>query len=146
MNCSDMIWTEELIRLFVAGTGKPQHDFGFAGATPENTWLDTQSRPSNKVGSPFGLNNGRLVTLWVGNELLAAYQIKIYYHYGDEVGLTLLKTLNVPNTSRTKVFTLSDIGTVSVPNGCQIAARIGTITGTPTPRNTGCIATILGTT
>ncbi len=57
-----------------------------------------------------------------------------------------LVTLNIPNTARTKTFNVSDFGSISVPQGCQIAARIGTVTGTPIPRNTGVHATIIGST
>lgn len=144
LNCDDIAITEELIRQLVASAGKPSYQFGLSGSNPANSWLDAAGKPSNKTGIPFGLNNGKLIEVWVGNELLAAYEIKIYYHYGDETGLTLLKTLNVPNAARTKTFTITDIGDVSVPSNCQIAVRVGSITGTPNPMNVGVHATILG--
>lgn len=144
MNCDDLAITEELIRQFVANAGKPSYSFGLAGSAPSDSWLDSDGRPSNKCGIPFGLNNGKLSEVWVGNELLSAYQIKVYYHYGDEIGMTLLTTLTIPNTARTKTFDTDDFGDISIPTDCQIAMRIGTVTGTPQPRNIGVHATILG--
>jgi hypothetical protein len=144
MRCDCLAIIEEFSQLAIAGSGKPSCDFGKGGATPALTWLNTQGRPSNKVGVPFGLNNGKLIEVWVGNEILTQFDVGVYYHYGDEVGLTLLKTLTVPNTARTKTFDLSDIGDVNVPKDVQIGFRILTVPGT-IPQNTGSYVIIRGT-
>lgn len=145
LKCDDLAIIEELLQQLIANSGKPSYAFGKAGQNPENTWADSHGRPSNKVGIPFGLNNGKLIEVWVGNELLAEFDIEIYYHYGDEIGLTLLKTLHVPNTDRTKTFDVVAIGDIDVPNGCQIAVKVGAVTGTTSPRNIGVYAIITGT-
>jgi len=145
LKCDDLAIIEELLQQIVASSGKPSYSWGQAGANPAGTWLDSHGRPSNKVGIPFGLNNGKLVDLWIGNENLAAFTVGIYYHYGDEIGLTLLTSVVVPNTARTKIFTVADFGTIVVPKNVQLAVKVISVTGSPNPQNTGAHATITGT-
>jgi hypothetical protein len=145
LKCDDLALIEELLQQVVANSGKPSYAFGVGGNAPAGTWLNTHGRPSNKVGVPFGLNNGLLIDLWVGNESLVAYDVGLYYHYGDEVGLTLLTTVSVTAAARTATFTVSDFGTVAVPTDCQIAAKIESVV-TTSPKNPGIHATITGTT
>ena len=136
--------SEEIARQFVAGSGKPTFSFGIGGAAPALTWLDGDGRPSNKTGIPFGLENGKLIEIWCGNDSLLAYDFSLYYHLGDEVGLTLLKTVSVADTARTGTFDVVDIGNVSVPKDVQIAARIQSVVS-GNPKNVGAYAIITGT-
>lgn len=140
-----LAFIEEYVHLGTASVGKPSYSFGYAATANALTWLEhTSGVVSNKTGLPFGLNNGRLVELWVGSDALRTYDISIYYHSGDSVGLTLLKTVSIPNTDRTKVFSLADLGTVVVPKNKQIAVQISSVTGT-NPKNLAVHATITGT-
>lgn len=142
--CETIILIEQHVRLITAGSGKPTYDFGLKGAATALTWLDTQGRPSNKTGIPFGLSNGKLVEIWCGNEDLVEYEFSLYHHEGDEVNLTLLKSVTVPAAARTKVFSVADIGDIDVPKDVQIAARVTAVTAA-NPRNVGAYAIITGT-
>lgn len=143
LKCDDLALVEELIKQISANSGKPSFAYGKGGANPDLTWLDSHGRPSNKVGIPFGLNNGKITEIWVGNELLVEYDIGIYFHYGAEVGLTLLKQVTIPATARTKTFDVADFGDILVPVDCQVAVRVLDPVGIP--RNAGVHLTIVGT-
>ena len=142
--CEQQILMEQHTGKAIGGSGKPTYSFGIGGAAPAGTYLDGDGRPSNKTGIPFGLDNGELIEIWVGNQLLVAYDFSVYYHLGDEIGLTLLKTVSVPAGARTALFTVADIGLVTVPKTVQIAARVETVVST-SPRNMGAYAIIKGT-
>jgi hypothetical protein len=142
--CETQILIEQHTSKAVGGSGKPSYAFGISGSNPAGTWYDSHGRPSNKVGIPFGLDNGELIEIWCGNELLVEYDFSLYYHLGDETGLTLLTTVTVPAAARTKLFTVADLGLVTVPKTVQIAARVETVPGT-NPRNCGAYAVIKGT-
>lgn len=142
--CDHLAHIEEIAKQIIASAGKPSYTFGRDGNHPDGTWLDADGKPSNKVGIPFGLNNGTLIELWIGNENLTEFTVGLYEHEGDEVNLTLLASVTVPNTVRSKIFTAADFGSVSVSKGFQIAAQVISSVG-GVPRRTGCHATILGT-
>lgn len=145
ISCNDLAHTEELIRQISANSGKPSYSYGYSSTASNLTWLEHGPKvPSNKTGIPFGLNNGQLTFLWIGNSELVAYNISVYWHDGDEVNLTLLKTVTVPNTARTKTFDVTALGTIIVPKDKQIACRVTDVPGS-NPRNIGLHATIIGT-
>ena len=141
--CDHLAHIEEIVRQLLAASGKPTYSAGRASANTDGTWLDDQGVPTNKTGIPFGLNNGLITEIWVGNELLREFDIHIYYHLGDEVGLQLLTTVTIPNTDRTKTFSAVDIGIVNVPKDVQIAFQVDNAVG-GSPRNTKVHATITG--
>lgn len=143
ISCTTLAHIEEMAKALIAASGRPSYSFGRDGNHPSLTWLDADGKPSNKVGIPFGLNNGQLTELWVGNELLVAYDLTLYHHLGDEVSLTSLVTVSMPAGVRTKRFTISDFGIITVPKDVQIAAQISSVVST-NPRRTGCHATIIG--
>lgn len=144
--CSELAHIEELVKQIAANSGKPSYAFGRGSTVTTDSWLFAgNSVPSNKTGIPFGLNNGKLTYAWIGNELLVAYDVKVYYHTGDETGLTLLTTLSVPDSSRTATFDITDFGTVNVPNNVQIAVLVNNIVST-NPKNVSVHLTITGTT
>jgi hypothetical protein len=142
--CETLILIEQHVKLINQGSGKPSYDFGASGAAPALTWLDSHGRPSNKTGIPFGLDNGKLIEIWVGNELLVEYEFSLYWHEGDETNLTLLKSVTVPAANRTATFDQAAIGDIDVPKDKQIAGRITAVTAT-NPRNVGAYAIITGT-
>ena len=143
LKCTIIALIEQFATALIAASGKPSYVAGRGGANPDLTWLDDQGVPTNKTGIPFGLNNGLLKELWVGNELLTQYEMKVYWHDGDEVNLTLLKTVTIPNTARTKTFNAVDLGIVNVPKGVQIAFQVDNSVG-GAPKNTKVHATITG--
>ena len=97
----------------------------------EGTWLDSGGIPSNKTGIPFGLANGVLDGVWVGSSTLSEYDISVYWHDGDETNLTLLTTVSIPNTDRTKVFDSVALGSIPIPQDVQLATRIVNIVSAP---------------
>ncbi len=141
--CEHIAIIEQLAKSQVAASGKPSYSFGRDGNHPAETHLDANGKPSNKVGIPFGLNNGLLIDAWVGKELLVAYDLEIYYHLGDEVGITTLTTVSLLAGARTKIFTPADFGIVAVPKNVQIGCKIASVVST-NPRRNGVHLTILG--
>lgn len=128
----------------IANSGKPSYAFGRGSTVTEDTWLYSgNSVPSNKTGIPFGLSDGVLTYAWVGNELLVAYDVEIYWHEGDETNLTLLATLSVGAGSRTATFDIGDFGLVLVPQDKQIACFVTNVSST-NPRNVSVHLTIAG--
>lgn len=144
--CERLAFLEELVIQAIASSNKPPYVWGRPGSHPDGTYLDSNGVPSNEVGIPFGLSNGELKQLWVGNKLLTSFDITLYHHLGDEVSLTSLTTVTVPAAARTKIFTPTDFGLVTIPKDVQLAARV-TSSGAPTnPRSTKVYAIITGTT
>lgn len=143
LDCTIIAFVEQQITKSLAAAGKPSYAWGRGGANTDGSYLDNHGVPSNKVGIPFGLNNGLLTELWVGNELLAEFDINIFHHLGDEVSLTLLTTVTVPAAARTKTFNAVDLGVVNVPKDVQIACQVVNATA-GSPRNTSVHATITG--
>ncbi len=145
INCNDLAHIEELVKQIAASSGKPSYSYGYSSSAPLNTWLEHGPKiSSNKNGIPFGLNNGQMTEIWVGNSQLVQFDITAYWHLGDEVSLTALTTVTVPNTARTQTFNVSDFGVVSVPKDVQIAFRVTDVPGA-NPRDIGLHATIVGT-
>jgi len=142
--CETQILIEQHTGKAVGSSGKPSYDFGIGGGAPALTWYQSHGRPSNKTGIPFGLDNGELFEIWCGNQDLVAYDFALYYHLGDEVGLTLLTTVSVPAAARTKLFKVADFGLVTVPKDVQIAARVASVAA-GSPKHPGAYAIIKGT-
>jgi hypothetical protein len=143
LGCETIAVIEEYIKQVSASSGKPSYQFGRASTVNVNTWLDSNTIPSNKTGLPFGLKNGLVADIWIGNELLVEYDVSLYYHLGDEIGLNLLTSVTVPAAARTNIFTVADFGLVLIPQNVQIAARVTAVPGT-NPRNVSIHATLIG--
>lgn len=143
--CEIMAYVEEYVKQLTALSGKPSYQWGRASTVTVSTWLDNNAIPSNKTGIPFGLNNGLLSEIWVGNEDLVAYDITLYWHLGNETSLTALTTVSVTAGARTKTFNVSNFGVVSIPKDVQLATRVTAVPGA-NPKNVSIHATILGTT
>ena len=144
LSCNQLAHIEEFTGSALASSGKPSYSYGRASTVTVGTWLDGGNNiPSNETGIPFGLNNGALAELWIGNKNLVEYDISVYHHLGDEVGLTLLTTVTVPAAARTKVFKIIDFGVVSIPIGVQLAVQVTAVPGS-NPRSIAVHATVLG--
>ena len=75
-------------------SASPGYAFGRSGNRVANDWLNIYGQiRSNRTGIPFGLNNGRIIEIWAGNEDINTFDITIYEHQGDSVGLTSLTTV-----------------------------------------------------
>ena len=98
--------------------------FDRTGTNNVNDWLKAGNLFSNVVGWPFGLANGTVNGIWIGNENLSTFDIDIYEYEGDEVNLTNLVTVSVGVAARNAFFDVSDFGVVNITQGYQLAARI----------------------
>ena len=101
-------------------SSNPGYAFGRGGNVPANAWLNSEGIPSNKTGIPFGLANGSLEGIWVGNEDLSTFDIEIFQHLGDEIALTFLKSETV-TASRNEIFIITG---VAITKDVQLAVRI----------------------
>ena len=145
LSCNQLAHIEEIVQQIAASSGKPSYSFGYSSAATVNTWQEHGPKiSSNKNGIPFGLNNGQITNIWVGNSQLVAFDITAYWHLGDEVSLTALTTVSIPSTSRIATFNVDDFGIVNVPKDVQIAFRVTAVPGS-NPRDIGLHATIVGT-
>lgn len=133
LDCSTIALVEQYITQYLLASGSAPYMFTRQTANL-NTYLDNGNIPSNKTGVPFGLNNGKLGKLWVGNELLTPFDFSIYWHLGDEISLTLLATVTFTGAARTQLFDASDFGIVAVPKDVQLAGRITAVAATR-PKN-----------
>lgn len=105
----------------VTTSASPGFSFGRSGKLPANTWLSCETVPSNKAGRYVYIANAVVTKIFVSNEKISTFDVKLYYHYGDEVGLTLLGTVSIV-AARGDDFTVN----YAVPTGSQLAIRIGT--------------------
>lgn len=97
--------------------------FGRNGQINKGAWLLNNEVSSNLTGVPFALNNGILVSLWIGNEDIKTFDVTLYEHDGDEIGLTSLVTVSLVAT-RSAFFDTSDFGTINLTKDKQLACRI----------------------
>ena len=116
--------TQEAIDELCAATAisaSPGYAFGRTGNNGTNDWLNMYGGDirSHRTGIPFGLNDGEIVEVWVGNEDVSTFDISIYEHQGDSIGLALLTTVSLVAV-RNQLFTVS----VPVTKDRQIAARV----------------------
>lgn len=123
----------------VGVTASPGFGFGRSGSVSRNTWLlRSGSVPSNKTGVAIGINNPLLKQIDVGNESNGTFDISIYEHQGNGIGMTLLTTVTV--NGRTGSFTEADFGTVTATKGQQIAVRLTS----GSAKNLGVDVTLIG--
>lgn len=123
LDCTTIAYIEQYVsKALFAAAGTP-YLFTRQSAN-EGTYLDNGNIPSNKTGVPFGLNNGLLFGLWIGNELLTPFDVELYHHLGDEVSLTLIGTFSFTGAARSEILGIADFGTVNIPKDVQLAMRI----------------------
>jgi hypothetical protein len=121
--CDDIPIIEQMIGFSISNSASPGFIFGRGGNASSNTWLINNEVPSNITGIPFGLNNGKLLEVWVASENVDTYDIEVYWHLGDEISLTLLTTVNVV-AQRQDFFGVLDFGLINVPTEVQLGAKI----------------------
>jgi len=104
----------------VGSSASPGFSFGRSGNATAGSWLlRTGGVPSNKTGIPVAILNAKIVLLIVSNENVSSFDITVYEHEGDSIGLTPLVTRSVI-ASRTDFFVLD----VSASIGKQLAVQI----------------------
>lgn len=100
----------------VATSASPGFSFGRESAVNSGTWLKCEGVPSNKAGRYIYIDNAVVRKVFISNELITTFGLEVYYHYGDEIGLTLLGSIDVVN-NRGGAFTVN----WPVPTGSQVA-------------------------
>lgn len=106
----------------IVGPASP--GFVYAGVNSKSGpyWLTSEGIPSNVVGVPVLFGNGLVVQAAVGTEIEAAYDIGIYQHEGNSVGLQLLGQFSITNGGPKRVE-LNFPVVYSSPN-VQLACRL----------------------
>jgi len=104
----------------VENSASPGFTFGRSGNTSANTWLLNDGVPSNRAGRTLFITGPTVTRVFSASENLDTYDLEIYEHQGDEIGLTLLTTLSVV-ASRT-----GDTGSISIAatSGEQLAIKL----------------------
>lgn len=103
----------------VGVSASPGFTWGRSGNIVSGTWLNNDEVPSNKAGRTVALTSPIITQVFVANEDVNTFDIGLYEHQGNEVGLTLLGTVSVV-AARSAVFTVS----ISATSGRQLATRI----------------------
>ena len=114
-----LAFIEELVQQVFGSSASPGFTWGRSGATPADTWLLNDSVPSNKSGRTVFLTSALIKKVFIANEDAVILSVDVYYHEGNEVGLTLLGTVTTA-AARTNEFNVA----FSVPQGKQIALKI----------------------
>lgn len=127
-NCDDITSEEvqgaiEEVCGAVATGATTSYAWGRNGNISSNTWLLANEVPSQRTGIPFGLNNGEIKSIWVGNQDVNTFDVTIYEHDGDKTNLTALVTVSV-TAARSDEFDVTDFGTITLTKGKQLAARV----------------------
>lgn len=100
-------------------SASPGFTWGRSGNIPSNTWLLNDTVPSNKAGRTVALAGPEVTNVFVANEDINTFDIEIFEHQGDEVGLTSLGTVNIVS-ARSADFVVSFPAT----KGRQIAIKL----------------------
>lgn len=100
-------------------SASPGFSFGRSSNVLQGTWLLNESVPSNKAGRFVYINDASVQKIFVSNEISTTFDLEIYYHYGNEIGLTLVDTINVVSDYG-GVFTIGQ----TVPTGSQLALKV----------------------
>lgn len=103
----------------VATSASPGFSFGRSGNVSNNTWLNCEGVPSNRAGRYVYINNAEVTRVFVSNEDINTFDVRVYTHDGDQINLTTLGTVSVVS-SRGGEFTVS----YPVPTGKQLALRV----------------------
>jgi len=101
----------------------PGYAWGRAGTVSAGAWLLNNEVVSNIAGIPFALTSGVLTNLWVGCENLNTFDVQLYEHDGDSIGLTLLTTVSLV-AQRKAEFDVVDFGVINVSQNKQLAIQI----------------------
>lgn len=89
-----------------AGVGaSPGFSFGRSGNSSSNTYLSSETVPSNLTGIPVGIANGRITGVMIRNELANTFDIEVEEH--DGVTFTSLGTFSVTSARGDDFFALN---------------------------------------
>lgn len=105
-------------------SASPGFSFGRASNINSGTWLQCESVPSNKSGRYVYISDAIVKKIFISNEVVATFDVSIYYHTGNETGLTLVDTISVVSASG-GAFDVD----VSVPTGVQLALQVSAGSG-----------------
>ena len=104
----------------VGASASPGFSFGRAGNLSSNTWLRRPGGvPSNRAGVTIPISNPTITKVSCSNRNIETYDIEIFEHDGNQVGITSLGTVSVV-AARGGTFTVS----FSATEGRQLAARL----------------------
>lgn len=76
-------------------SASPGFTYGRSGNLPADTWLLNETVPSNISGRWIFTNNTSVTEIYVGTENVDTFDIALYYHDGDEVGLTFVGSVSI---------------------------------------------------
>ena len=100
-------------------------DGNVSGSVSNPGFLVNNQVFSNRTGVPFGLNDGKLVEIWLGVENPTTCTVRFYWHEGDEINLTTLVDVTlVPGDGRSKTYNEGDLGVINIPKDKQLAAAV----------------------
>lgn len=100
-------------------SASPGFSFGRASNVNSGTWLQCETVPSNKAGRFVYINSAVIERVFVSSENISTFDIEVYYHDGDEVGLTLLGSVSIVS-ARGDEFVVS----WAVPSDKQLALKL----------------------
>jgi hypothetical protein len=110
----------EELKTLISNTLSPGYPFGKSGTVTSGSWLwRVGDIPANKAGYNVGALNPILYRINCGSENLNTYTISVYQHDGNEVGLTLITSVNVI-ASRKAVFNVN----VALTSNRHIAVQL----------------------
>jgi len=108
----------------VSSSASPGFTWGRDGTLSDNTWLLNEGVPSNKAGRYVYINDAKLVRVFVSNQNIATYKIRVYTHDGGNQNKIEIAAVDVIN-ARGDDFILS----VPITTGKHLALKITNIAG-----------------
>lgn len=102
-------------------SASPGFSFGRSGNVVAGTWLSNESVPSNKAGRWNYLKSAKVTRVYVANEIVDTYDLEVYYHDGNEAGLTSLGTVSIV-AAKGGAFEVE----WPIPQNKQIAVKLST--------------------
>lgn len=102
-------------------SASPGFSFGRSGTVTAGTYLQCETVPSNVSGRWVYIADAVIKKVFVSNEDITTYKLEVYYHDGNEAGITSLGTVTV-TAAKGGSFNVS----WSVPINKQIAIRLAT--------------------
>lgn len=121
-------------------SASPGFSFGRSGTVTAGTYLQCETVPSNISGRWVYISSAVVKKVFVSNEDATTYKLEVYYHDGNESGLTSLGTVTV-TAAKGGSFSVN----WSVPTGKQIAIRLATDSPN-SAKNVVCGLELYGTT
>lgn len=121
-------------------SASPGFSFGRSGTVTAGTYLQCETVPSNVSGRWVYIASATIKKVFVSNEEVTTYKLEVYYHDGNESGLTSVGTVTV-TAAKGASFSVN----WAVPSNKQIAVRLATDTPN-SAKNVVCGLELSGTT